>query len=459
VWQGTGPGSNMARIDQDLEPTLDSSIASEPADSPQAALRARKLIEQRKIGSGGTGVVYEALDTRLSREVAKKTLSEKNAGQPAHFLKFIQEAEITAQLDHPNIVSIHDLDIDAQGRFYFTMHLVRGRSLHLEVKSAGSKRIAPRILHRNLSLFVRLCDAVAFAHGRGVTHADIKPANILVGDYGQIFLTDWGNAHISEMPGAPRISLATNRQGLIMPGTPGFCAPEQATAKGPIGPWTDIFGLGAVLYFLVTGKAPFAARTVEERMVRAQACDYTPVEKLVSSTLVKPLTHLIDKAMARKPADRFGSVVELQTELESLLRGGAGLPQRHVGRGDIIVREGDLGHEAFIIESGGCVVTRERGGREETLRRMKTGDVFGETAVLTGGRRTATVRATKATTLRVVTRNVLENQMGLDSWMGALVLTLAQRFKEADARLAATESASPVNSRQESPPEPQQPDE
>jgi serine/threonine-protein kinase len=428
------------RLPPPHDPTLletDGAVDSGPGPS-ELRLKNRELKERGQLGAGGTGTVHRAFDTRMLREVAKKTLATKLAGDMRAFVHFVQEAELTAQLEHPNIVPVHELDVDSQGRAYFSMRMVRGRTLTKLVRSARETLVTPETLHRHLAIFLSICDAVVYAHDKGVIHADIKPDNVMVGDFGEVYLMDWGNAHLDpRVRGAAMVSHLPLRRVRSVGGTPGFASPEQAQGRTElIGPWTDVFGLGTVLYFLVTGQPPFAGRTRQTRLARARKCQFTPPEDLVVGPVVRILTPVIVRAMAASPRDRYRSARELRDEVERLIRGGAHMETRQFRRGQVVVKEGAEGAEAFIIEKGQCEVSKRRGGADQFVRDLGPGDVFGETAMLSGGIRTATVRATTRTVVRVVTRRDLENQLGLDSWLGSLVLALANRFREVDARLA-----------------------
>jgi CRP-like cAMP-binding protein len=140
--------------------------------------------------------------------------------------------------------------------------------------------------------------------------------------------------------------------------------------------------------------------------------------------------------MERDPRDRYGTVLELKADVESFLRGGFHFPTRPYAPGSVIVAEGDRGDEAFVIEKGTCVVYKTINGERKVLRQLEAGSVFGETAALAGGTRTATVAAVGDVLVRVVTRQLLEENLGLDSWFGAFVVALADRFREVDEQLA-----------------------
>jgi eukaryotic-like serine/threonine-protein kinase len=405
---------------------------------------ARDLFERyeylRDIGAGGVGTVHCVRDRTLLRQVALKILDPVLAENPTQVQRFVHEAQINAQLEHPNIVPVHEIVLGADGPKYFTMKLVEGLNLHDWIASAGRPEGAAEVLHDMLSAFLKVCDAVAFAHSRGVIHLDLKPGNVMVGSFGEVYLMDWGLARLLPGRGPAAVSLSegdpTSRPGRVM-GTPAFMAPEQALGHhDQYTERTDVFGLGAMLYAILTGDAPFSGASLGESVKRARACEITfPT----SNPLLLPprLCRIASRAMERNPRDRHQSAVDLKADVEAFLRGGFRFPTRSFTAGSAIVREGERGDEAFVIEKGSCLVYKTVAGERKVLRTLTAGAVFGETAALAGGTRTATVEAVDDVTVRVVTRTLLEENLGLDTWFGAFVVALADRFREVDEQLAA----------------------
>jgi serine/threonine protein kinase len=195
---------------------------------------------------------------------------------------FLREAQVTGQLDHPNIVPIHELGRDAKGELYFTMKLVEGQSLRADRRRAGADSDRCSTC---LEIFVKVCDALAFAHARGVLHCDIKSANVMVGEFGQVYLMDWGGAQLLKPgPGVDtsnwvRDSLPTaaarETQGVVF-GTPAYMSPEQASAgREPMDERSDIFSMGALLYEIMTGRRRTRPTALEASLL-AQMCDIVP---------------------------------------------------------------------------------------------------------------------------------------------------------------------------------------
>ena len=324
------------------------------------------------------------------------------------------------------------------------MRLIRGQTLLQAINAWSNLPDDAEALYRILNVFLRVCDAVAFAHSRGVIHGDIKPANVMVGSYGEVYLVDWGIASLipTSSTGEEPVSLSSERHTRSgVRGTPAFMAPEQA--KGvleAIDERTDVFGLGALLYFILCGHPPFAGTTSGETLTRARAGLYVDPERSERGKSMPALCRIVRRAMATAPADRHASVVELQEDVRGFLNVGLHFPSRTFAPGSVIVREGDPGEEAFIITTGTCVVSKRDGQDGETQRelgRLGPGAVFGETAILSRTPRTATVTAADEVTVKIVTRALIEERLGPSTWLGRFVLALADRFREADAKARA----------------------
>jgi serine/threonine-protein kinase len=278
---------------------------------------------------------------------------------------------------------------------------------------------------------------VAFAHSRGVIHGDIKPANVMVGSFGEVYLVDWGVASLLATSTPEPVTVSAERHTRSgVRGTPAFMAPEQAKGMLPaIGERTDIFGLGALLYFVLAGFPPFAGSTASDSLTRARAGLYTDPEQTERGRASPALCRIVRKAMAPAPEDRYESVLALQEEVRGFLNVGLHFPSRIFPPGAVIVREGDPGEEAFIITAGHCSVRKRERGEEMEIRRLAPGDVFGETAILSRTPRTATVVATDEVTVKIVTRSLIEERLGPTTWLGKFVLALADRFREADEKV------------------------
>ena len=249
------------------------------------------------LGEGGMGVVYAARQASVDREVAVKML-KPGVHNEQQRRKFLSEAAVTGELDHPNIVPIYDLGQNAEGALFYSMKKVQG--------TPWSKVIGEKSLLDNLSILMKAADAVAFAHARGVVHRDLKPENIMLGDFGEVLVLDWGLAVATEghRP-TPNVSAAYN-----IAGTPAYMAPELAI--GPlerIGKHSDIYLLGAILYEIITGKPPHTGKSARDCLKAAAKNEITPTEKRGE------LVEIARKALATDPAERYASVKALQDAL------------------------------------------------------------------------------------------------------------------------------------------------
>jgi serine/threonine-protein kinase len=288
----------------------------------------------RSHARGGLGEVFVARDRELGREVALKQIQPQFADDASSRARFVREAEITGGLEHPGIVPIYALDWDGHGRPYYAMRFVRGGSLKESIerfhavdwtKSAPGERSLE--LRKLVRRFLDVCNAIDYAHSRGVVHRDIKPSNIVVGVHGETLVVDWGLAKTLGQTGSGHVpedrllvlSLASESAetmpGLAL-GTPSFMSPEQAVgALERIGPACDIYSLGATLYCLLTGRAPFEGASVQE-VLRTVRQGVFPPPRRVDRSIPPALEAICLKAMALEPQDRYSTTRALAEDIE-----------------------------------------------------------------------------------------------------------------------------------------------
>jgi serine/threonine-protein kinase len=403
-------------------------VASEKIPTP-AHLRVYK-----EFGRGGMGHVHPATDRNLLRHVALKRLDKGLVSERFYVEGFIAEAQIAGQLEHPNIVPVHELALDPSGVPYFTMKLVQGSSLDgwLRKHPIGT----PDRMTQGLEIFIKLCDAVAYAHHRGVIHRDLKPANVMVGDFGQVYLMDWGLSRLTRTQPASGQNSQMNAPGAV--GTPDYMAPEQAKGDPTImDERCDIFGLGAMLYELVSGKRPYGdhpdGRVILERALKAEIRSIDEHAQKVG--ISRRMRNIVAKAIAVNPKERYQTVAELQRDVHDFLLGGLHLPRKLFEPGTVIMREGDPGDAAYMIVSGRCRAYRNVDGQEETLAIMEPGEVFGEMALLLDDPRAASVVAMDRVVVLVLDKATMDQGLGLEGWTGALVRALAQRFRNLEQQV------------------------
>lgn len=277
--------------------------------------------------SGGMGNVWLARDVAFGRDVAVKELRADSVGGRGT-PRFVREARITGQLEHPGIVPVYELGRDpTSGRPYYVMRYIRGRTLS-EVADAFHRNrrpdgYGPMELVRLLTAFVSICNTIAYAHSHGIVHRDLKGENIIVGEFGEVIVLDWGLA--KRMDDADEEDLAVGAaigqeagqtmMGTVI-GTPAYMAPEQASGRPDlVGPCTDIFGLGAILYEILTGTAPFRGTAVTAVLERAKKAEFEPPHAIWPDA-PPGLEATCIKAMSRVPADRHASAIELGQEVQ-----------------------------------------------------------------------------------------------------------------------------------------------
>ncbi len=284
-------------------------------------LRFRPMREHAK---GGLGVVFVALDEDLGRDVALKEIRpDREPDHPGVRARFLREGEVTGKLEHPGVVPVYALGKYLDGRPYYAMRFVQGESLAHAIerfhaadadpkRDRGERLLALRGL---LGRFVAVCNTVAHAHSRGVVHRDLKPANVMLGDFGETLVVDWGLAKVLnsvDSEAAPKTgwlrlsgesSTEATRQGEVF-GTPAYMPPEQAVGQaGRVGPASDIWALGAMLYCLLTGRAPYEGGDV---VAQAGRCEVIPPRQRKPG-VPAALEAVCLMAMVKEPQDRYST--------------------------------------------------------------------------------------------------------------------------------------------------------
>ncbi|MFW2389545.1 MAG: serine/threonine-protein kinase [Polyangiales bacterium] len=391
------------------------------------------------LGEGGMGTVHLAFDRLMLREVALKTLRQDLTASEDRERHFIQEAQLTGRLDHPNIAPAHDLSTAGEGApATLIMKYVAGEPYSALIERFHASPTDAR-LREALQVFVKVCDAISFAHERGVIHCDLKPENVMVGKHGQVYVMDWGVAvyRAPNWPSMPEAgpAAADGLQGLDDSGLFGslaYMAPEQLRGeRDAIDATTDVYGLGGLLCVLITGKPP--------RQGVADIADWQAASNVEErrATLGMPpeLCRIADRALSPDREDRFQTVEELKSEIETFLTGGGWFGTRRYLAGDVILREGESGSEAFIIASGSCDVFQgEADGEQRFIRTLGPGETFGELSVITGEPRSATVIAQTDITLRVVTEEALDRELQGNPVLAAFMSAVTTRFRELEKK-------------------------
>jgi serine/threonine protein kinase len=428
---GATPVKSAPKSNQ-RDPLVDDLIAA-ALPIPAIDLQFEDLIKR-----GGEGSITVAFDPTLQRRVAVKTMHKTNKAEPMLVRGFLREAQIIAQLEHPNIVAIHQLANDSEMGLRFSMGLVEGRNLtEFLAEPKGSEH---EQLVNFVEIVIKICNALSFAHSRGVVHCDLKPANIMVGEHGQVYVMDWGGASLMSCwnpePDSrfvrdtlPELPSETTR-GMVF-GTPSYMAPEQARAE-MVDQRADIFSMGALLYKFITGRAPFAANSPEVGIQHAQACHYRPLdERLYAGTVPHGLFAITERAMAANVDDRFQTIKEFRDALRALIHGSGSFPTVIFSAGEAIINEGEHGDAGYIIATGEVEVFKTIDGKRVSVKCLGPGDVFGETAIFAATPRIASVIALTDIKLVRITEDVVQAELkAMKPWMGAFVRMLAERFRE-----------------------------
>ncbi len=303
VWEGTIQATDTPEMTVKSGPRSRVKVGAAEAKEGAGDMLGKELADFEildVIGSGGMGVVYRARQKSLDREVALKTVKRFEDKKMEETMRgpFVAEALVTGHLDHPNIVPIHTLESDTEGRSFYTMKHVIGRSW---------KDCLPQMsLQQNLEILLRVCDAVSFAHSRGVIHRDLKPDNVMLGDYGEVMVMDWGLAASVETKGKAENIRETHQVG----GTPAYMAPEMAKDdRKKIGKRSDVYLLGSLLFHIVTGLTPHVGKTAFECVMNAARND------IQKTSRKGELLDIAYKAMSTGPEDRHASVADFQAEI------------------------------------------------------------------------------------------------------------------------------------------------
>jgi serine/threonine-protein kinase len=314
---------------RETQPRARSERPASPSQPPGPRYKIGELL-----GAGGVGLVTSALDRTIGRTVAVKTLKQGKESEAQVSRRFIDEAHVTAQLEHPNIVPVYDMGWLPDGQPYYTMRIVKRQSLRDVLVRPEVKAQWPLI--RLLGAFIQIARALAYAHARGILHHDIKPENVLLGDFGEVYLADWGLAKpmkdVSlEIP-SRRDSAPPRNGGLSSQtsGTPGYIAPEVLRHELDIDARADLFALGVVLYELLTGVHPFDVGAGAAAMILA-TIDRTPKrprDRVPSCPLL--LEDLCLKMLSKNRDERPASADDVTAEVEAFLEGAKERERRRI---------------------------------------------------------------------------------------------------------------------------------
>ena len=412
----------------------------------------KRFSTQDTVGKGGMGIIRAVVDNNLHRTLAMKILSTKFLGDENIANAFIEEARITAQLQHPNIIPVHDIGNSKEdGSYFYTMKLVDGESLQDvidQLKAGNPDYIREYNLYTLLDIFRKVCDAVAYAHAKGVIHRDIKPGNIMVGPYGEVLLLDWGLAKYSnqkeersstkDLIEAQDLESPLMTMDGIIKGSLAYLSPEQANGDiKEIDTQTDIFLLGATLYHMLTLQPPYTSKNMVQIITMAENGTFThPNESEHGARIPEAIVNLILKSMAVDKSVRFKTVIELTSKITDYLEARNVSDLRVYAKNNFLIKDNELGDDTFIIISGKVEISRVIDGKETIIETLEKGAVFGELAALTHNLRTATARALEKTEVMVISKTLMFDEIRkLPPWLEKIVFSLAGKVNSMNDRI------------------------
>jgi len=392
------------------------------------------------LGEGGFGEVDRCFDQHLNRVVARKVLNSPQGPVVLEDVSLmLNEARILSYLEHPGIAPIYDLFVSGDGELSYTMKLIEGNTLQKVLSDyKESKESIP--LSYGLQIFTKLCETMAYVHEKGIIHLDIKPANIIIGRFGEAILVDWGTAKLYD---ASRYHEFLEREGVDLEGneiydhiedvvgTPLYMPLEQMTRpRDALLPSTDIFSAGVLLYYMLSGYNPYPGSDLREY---ATALSSTEPPELMDlrSDIPPQLSFICSRMLKKDPEDRYQSFLEVTRDLQEMINSGNRFRRQFYEKGDVIFREGEVGDYALRIIDGEVEISVLVDGQPKVLTTRTRGEVIGELAIFSEESRSATVTALKPTLTQIMTREAIETELDkLPPWSSQIIKGLSNKFRE-----------------------------
>ena len=322
------------------------------------------------------------------------------------------------------------------------MKKIEGRTLSEVVEAAPPGKRSISEFESQLQIVIRVCDALAFAHDRGVLHRDVKPSNVMAGDHGEVFLMDWGCAHVHHNSDCERrvhlpraVVEALQSQDDAIVGTPSFMAPEQVYGNSrDLDPRSDVYLLGGLLYFVLTGYAPRAMKPSARAAIESavEGFVHNPFTIAPHAELPAKLMEVARRALDPVPSARYKSAQAFQNALRDVLRDGMWLSSCCAADGEVIYKEGDRADAVYLISKGQVKTYNLRRGIKVSIKVLGPGEVFGEAAFFTNGRRGQTVEAIGSTVLMRVPKRVFDQILFPGSALQQIVRAISVRHQSLD---------------------------
>lgn len=400
-----------------------------------------------RIGEGGSSEIFSTVDGRMNRVVALKVLKAENLERKDLVDLFVNEAKLLGFIEHPGVVPVYNTFSYQDGRPCYSMKLLEGRRLTdlLDRRRGGAGTELTSI--EAFRIFTKICETMAFVHAKGVIHLDLKPANIMIGSFGEVLVMDWGNARIfDEGPYRAYLGKFTDRMGLaqfvspsseMIVGTPGYMSPEQTeVSRSELGPTSDVFSAGVLLYEMMAGLNPFDAEETAAVLEKTRTYAPPPVHELNPDVPLR-LSQICGRMMEKNPSRRYAGFAEVLADLSALNLSGQAFPVLELQPGEMIFHEGEQGDYAFSVLSGSIEISKRVHGRSHVLAVLGKGEVVGELAIIRHQPRTATARALELSRIRVLSRADVESELQkLAPWVGDMINCLADRFISLNQKVA-----------------------
>lgn len=428
-WWNTGKGELPSG--NTLSPTSSSKASGTDSD-PHL-----RFVQAGPLGEGGYGQVVRYFDNHLNRCVAKKEL-QANRMDDEHAKLLVNEARLISYLEHPGITPVYDTFVGSDGSLGYMMKIISGEDLDTKLEGLANQQKLMSVAE-SLRIFTKLCETMAFAHDKGVLHLDLKPSNIMLGTYGEVWLLDWGTGRFYNperyeqfLRQYGKTSASTEFHTVARgTGTPLFMSLEQGTRpREELTPASDIFSAGVVLYLMLSGKYPFPANTIGDYFLALTKIPPTPLHQHRGSISLR-LSELCMQMLEINPNNRPKSFQAVLAELDSIANAGAATSPSVYNPGEAIIREGEFGEEAYQIIEGKVEISTMVGGTRKVLAVRGAGEVIGELAVFAGGTRNATVVALERTQVNRLTKKQMEQELEkLNPWIIQVFQGLANKFIE-----------------------------